>query len=295
MKVLVKIVCHLMLISAFLDGLAQEPLDSQIRSGRSLFRVNCGPCHDLHREKTGPMLASITKKRTKVWLKTFIRDSQQVILTGDVYANFLYQQYNQTVMPSFEELTDNEIQNILLFIEYESIYPQQSAESDRILNARGRSDILRGKVLFEQQCASCHFVDREGYGPALGSITKRRPMPWLRRFIKNSQQLIKSGDFYADHLFHQFDQRVMVRMDFLADDEIDAILSYIEYASSSPRAKAGENGRPLWPASVEHVVSISDVSRPRGEMLFRFFIALMFVVSGIMLFYLVRRLFLYLE
>ena len=189
------------------------------------------------------MLGSITHKKDKAWLVRFIKDSQKVIASGDPYANVLAAHYNNAVMPCFNQFSDEEIENILFYIQNESIHPTEKISVNAAdYYAYIRPDILRGRQLFENQCASCHSITKEGYGPSLGSVTKRHPERWLIDFIHDSQKVINGGDSYATHLFKQFDNRIMVSMEFLTDEEIKDILRYIEFTSSSPSFMSGTNG-----------------------------------------------------
>lgn len=223
---------------------AQQGSSPSFESGKALFNTYCLSCHGVHQERMGPMLASVTQKRSEEWLKSFIRNSQGVILSGDPYANFLFEQYNQSVMPSFQHLSERQIQQILLYIKEESATPSEETISLTEENLTYPSpNVVKGKELFGQQCATCHFIDQEGYGPSLGSVTNRRPRPWLINFIKNSQQVIKQGDHYAQYLFNSYEQKVMPPFEFLDQEDIIAILDFIAFASAAPSTVAGVNGR----------------------------------------------------
>jgi mono/diheme cytochrome c family protein len=89
--------------------------------------------------------------------------------------------------------------------------------------------ITAGRSLFNANCSACHNLDRRGVGPALRGVTERREMDWTRRFIKNSQAVIQSGDATAVALFKEYGNTVMPSMNFLSDGDIDNLLSYIEY------------------------------------------------------------------
>lgn len=239
-----------------------------ILSGKTLFNTHCSPCHGIHREKLGPMLAGITMKKSEQWLFAFIRNSQQVILSGDDYAGFLFWQYNQVVMPSFEKLSEREIRNILLYIEEESENPTEEAiryPDEEIIYRYPQ--LMNGKRLFDTQCSSCHFIGKEGYGPPLGSLSKRLPRSWLIRFIQNSQEVIQEGDFYAVHLFYRYDQKVMPPFEYLSPEDITSILEYIDFVSSSPPYVAGVNGRKIItpPASEVYVGTGPVTEDEKGE------------------------------
>jgi mono/diheme cytochrome c family protein len=94
--------------------------------------------------------------------------------------------------------------------------------------------IARGKELFNNNCTSCHQVsDQVVVGPGLKDVDKRRPLPWLVAFIKNSQKVIQSGDKYAVDLYSKFNKTVMPPHDF-SDADITAIVAYIAKESASP-------------------------------------------------------------
>jgi mono/diheme cytochrome c family protein len=247
--------------------------------GRETFRTYCGACHNVHKEIVGPMLGSITKKRTQEWLTHFIRNSQEVIASGDEYATFIYQQYNHTVMPSFEELGDQQINDILYYIETESLHPKEQMDNGEDVPENGNTEILKGREIFVNQCSPCHFIEKENAseGPALGSVNKRRPKEWLIPFIKNSQHVIKSGDPYAVYLYNSFNRRIMVPMEFLNEEDINAVISYIGFVSSSLHNEAGINGRTsLNEKSIEVKKYITNVTpSPADE---KYFFKILFII-----------------
>jgi mono/diheme cytochrome c family protein len=212
-----------------------------IKHGEKLFRTDCLPCHGIGKEKTGPSLASIPKKKPRKWLHSFIRNSQNVILSGDPYANHLFEQYNRNVMPSFSKFTDYDIDAILSFIEYRSLNPvvyNMYEQSDKLFDGKG-------KRLFMNHCSSCHSLNQEAYGPALASVTKRHTRPWLVSFVQNSTQMIQNGDPYANLIYDNFGKKKMTSFSFLDENSIHQILDYIETSSASPQHIGGVNGKDL--------------------------------------------------
>ena len=98
-----------------------------------------------------------------------------------------------------------------------------------------------GKKLYQANCSSCHKLDRKMIGPALAGIGDRHSEEWLLKFIRNSQEVIKSGDEYAVNLYNEYNQTVMPAM-ALNDDEILSILDYIETETAALEAAAAETG-----------------------------------------------------
>lgn len=95
------------------------------------------------------------------------------------------------------------------------------------------SELLPGYQLFKDWgCDTCHSIDRKVVGPALDNVRGRRTDKWLISFIRNSSNLIQSGNEQANELFEEFNRLQMPSHD-LTDDEILSILEYITEASET--------------------------------------------------------------
>jgi len=105
------------------DGLNQELVDA----GATLFKNNCQVCHEIHEAKVGPALADVHNRRPIEWVKSFILNSQKVIQSGDEYAVNLYNEYNQTLMTSFD-FSDDELNSVIEYIKAETIKGPPEAE-----------------------------------------------------------------------------------------------------------------------------------------------------------------------
>lgn len=105
-------------VSAYAVDPAVPSSDEAIAAGKTVFNANCKQCHKLDQKYTGPALRGITERQSVDWAYKFIRNSQGVISSGDAYANALYKEYNNTVMPPHEFLTDGDLNNLLAYIEY---------------------------------------------------------------------------------------------------------------------------------------------------------------------------------
>jgi mono/diheme cytochrome c family protein len=230
-----------------------------LQHGEQLFRRHCSACHSVHREVVGPMLASVTKKRSQAWLLRFIRNSEEVINSGDPYARHMMDAFNNQVMPTFPMLSQQDIQSILVYIERESLVQVDETPVHDRITVKSDSSILRGRMLFRDQCSSCHFIHYEGrYAPALGSVSKRLPREWLIPFIQNSQKVIHGGDEYAQALFNRYHKRVMVPMDFLTEDDVTDILNYIAFSSTTEVPTVAPEQR-------AHGPGVADETGPAGE------------------------------
>ena len=86
-----------------------------------------------------------------------------------------------------------------------------------------------GKLLFEQNCKTCHSIHNKKVGPALTGISKRRNFKWIAKFIRNSEKMIiKDKDKYAVALFKEYNGTSMTNFPSLTDKEIRSIINYIE-------------------------------------------------------------------
>jgi len=103
-----------------------------------------------------------------------------------------------------------------------------------------------GEKLFKQNCASCHKVDdTKLVGPGLKGVFDRVPQPaeeWLIKWIKNSSAMIAAGDAYAVKIYNENNKSQMTAFEYLSDDEIKAILSYVKAPPAPAAAVAPADG-----------------------------------------------------
>ena len=92
---------------------AQDPVN-----GKTLFNANCAACHNLDKPMTGPALRGVVEKYNgdKEWLYKWIRNSSELIKSGDERANKIFNEYNQSVMTLFPQLTDENIEDLLAYM-----------------------------------------------------------------------------------------------------------------------------------------------------------------------------------
>lgn len=237
----------LLLLSGIPESLSGQSKDlpsdrESIDNGETLFLNNCNVCHALSVERIGPALSTVTKKRPLPWLLGFIKNSQSMITAGDTHAVFIFKSYNNTVMPSFKKLSDDDIYDILAYIQDASktgvskdIYPEA------LLSGKYGDAALHGKFLFDQQCAVCHAFDKEVIGPALGSTPKTLPLSWLVPFVQNSQEVIKKGDPYANFISEQYDHYKMPAFTYLNEKDIRDIFLYLNAKAAGPVHISGSN------------------------------------------------------
>ena len=110
------IMWFVVLFSAMSTSMAAD-----IEAGKTLFRNQCATCHnrDMKSNLTGPALGGVEERWAsypKEDLYSWIRNSQAMISSGHPKAVELWNQWKPTVMSNFLNLTDEEIENLLAYI-----------------------------------------------------------------------------------------------------------------------------------------------------------------------------------
>ncbi len=103
----------------------------------------------------------------------------------------------------------------------------------------GAGDPLKGKELFNTKCAACHKLDQKMTGPALRGVGDKYDKEWLYKWIKNSADLIKSGDAKAVKVYEEFNKVAMTAFPELTNADIDNIIAYTMQPKEEPKAAAG--------------------------------------------------------
>lgn len=139
----------LLLLSIFFfsSTLVGQDLDA----GKNLFKTNCASCHNrnMKDDLTGPALGGVEER----WadypqedLYTWIRNSQKMISDGHPKAVELWNDWKPTVMNNFPALTDEEIANILAYVQgvYDGTYgvAATTAATDAVVADDGEDNTL---------------------------------------------------------------------------------------------------------------------------------------------------------
>ncbi len=125
-----------------------------------------------------------------------------------------------------------------LFAQEETAEPAEAEATEAAADLGG--DPVKGKQLFNQNCAACHALNRKMTGPALANVETRLyddeglDKEWLYAWIKNSAGMIAAGDAYAVRIYNEYNQAAMTAFPTLSDQDIDDILAYTAAPPPAP-------------------------------------------------------------
>lgn len=89
------------------------------KAGEALFKANCTSCHLVQGKRIGPELKGMSERYEEDWLIRWIKNSQAMIASGDPVAVDLFEEYNRLVMTAFPQLSDDDVRNIITYVEVE--------------------------------------------------------------------------------------------------------------------------------------------------------------------------------
>lgn len=114
------------------------PTDPEaIAAGDVLYQQNCKTCHNVETKLIGPALKNVYDRQELPWIIKFVQNSTKVIQSGDEYAVQLYEEYNNTMMTTFDFLTDEDVTNIMAYIKDQTDNPPAAAA----VPAQGGADV----------------------------------------------------------------------------------------------------------------------------------------------------------
>jgi mono/diheme cytochrome c family protein len=123
-SVLITVFLSLFTLTSFSQAISTDA--AAISAGKQLFEGNCKACHRVDKVLVGPALAGVHERAPSIdWIKSFVRNSSKVIASGDPYATELYNKFNKTQMTAFSSFKDEDIMNILAYIQAESNKPKE--------------------------------------------------------------------------------------------------------------------------------------------------------------------------
>ena len=112
----------LTLVPYFSNAQVDYLIGHDIKKGEELYKANCTSCHKLGDEKKARLIGpglnpEIFEEYTEEWLISWIKNSSALIESGDEQAIAIFEEYNQSVMTAFPTFSDDDVRDILAYIE----------------------------------------------------------------------------------------------------------------------------------------------------------------------------------
>lgn len=179
--------------------------------GKTLFNTNCAACHQLDKKMTGPALRDVesrlasTQGLDRAWLTAWIRNSAGVIKSGDAYANQIFNEYKQTAMTAFPQLSDQDISDILAYTAEKPVAPaadatataatatgtaENSISNKLILGALALLFALLALALILVRQTLNRFAEAKGV-----EIDKDKTLPLWKAFVQNQFLVLVTSIF----------------------------------------------------------------------------------------------------
>ena len=117
----------LIIIGILTSITASAQSDEAVQAGKKLFNANCAACHKLNKRAVGPALRGISSKYDREWLYSWIKNSTAMVKSGDAQAVAIYEEYNGSVMTSFPQFSNDDIDNIIAYTDYVPPAPAMTA------------------------------------------------------------------------------------------------------------------------------------------------------------------------
>jgi mono/diheme cytochrome c family protein len=125
---------------------------------------------------------------------------------------------------------------LLIGLLFYSLFPFEKSPGNATTESLEKNVVVTlsspGKTIFQQNCQSCHSLDKRLSGPALRGITERGP--WtdktnIYKWVQNPAAFIATTP-YTKALHKEYGQ-IMPSFPQLSQKDIDEILDYITEAS----------------------------------------------------------------
>ncbi len=215
-------------------------------AGKALFNANCAACHKLDNKMTGPPLRGVAELRDKKWLHSWIKDSQAMVKSGDALAVKLFEENNKSIMTSFPQLSDADIDNILAYTSLPKEVPTGGGQLAQGGSSNNSDDALSNNIILGVLIVILailvvmlvmvkNVLNKVAAANGINVLDKEPTMPIWRAYAKNQFLvlvtvilLMLSGAYFVYGYFMQ-----------VGIDQNYAPIQPIHY---SHKIHAGENG-----------------------------------------------------
>jgi mono/diheme cytochrome c family protein len=110
-------------------------------------------------------------------------------------------------------------------------------------SAYAQGDAAKGEALFKANCTTCHKIDQQLVGPALGpQLTSETDDKYLIAWIQNNQALIAAKNPKALTIYNKFNQSNMSVFPQLSDADVTNIITYVRTDWKTLQAASAKAG-----------------------------------------------------
>jgi len=215
-------------------------------AGKTLFNSQCAACHHLDKKMTGPALRGVTGRHAKDWFYGWIKNSSALIKSGDPDAVKLWAEYKPSVMTSFPNLTNQDIDNILAYTdEPKTVAPAPGPSAGPPGTVASNSGISNNVILGALSLVMLMLVimlflvnnilTKVAKANGIEVATKEARLPIWKAFAKNQFLVLVSSIFLllaSGYFFYSWVMQIGIDQDY-------APIQPIHY---SHRIHAGSNG-----------------------------------------------------
>ncbi|MFO7702892.1 MAG: cytochrome c3 family protein [Psychroflexus maritimus] len=104
--------------------------DADPAKGKELFNSLCAACHKPYKKAVGPALHGVSERRDLDWIQRWTVNSRELIDSGDSQAVAIYEEYNKQAMPAFPQLSKEDVNDIVAYVEQPKPEPKTSKKDD---------------------------------------------------------------------------------------------------------------------------------------------------------------------
>ncbi|MEI6507288.1 MAG: c-type cytochrome [Bacteroidota bacterium] len=119
MKILTRSIRTIILVAAIF-GIQLKSQAQSADEGGKLFNANCVSCHAINTKVVGPALKNVHKKYDEAWIIKWVKNSPELVKSGDAKAVKVFEENNKIPMTAFSTFTDNQVKSIIAYIKVES-------------------------------------------------------------------------------------------------------------------------------------------------------------------------------
>ena len=98
---------------------------ADVAKGEELFKSICASCHKRYERAIGPALHGLSERREMEWIYKWINNNKKLRDSGDQQAIAIYEEYNGQAMPAYPQLSNQDIDNIVAYVEQPKPEPKQ--------------------------------------------------------------------------------------------------------------------------------------------------------------------------